>query len=137
MGYLCQSPRLRSAYSNHQSSLANAGVVASYIQEDQNAGRIVDPVTGQMRQSIHCSPIGLVPKGRGTGQWRMIVDPSHASVNDGIAHDLCSLKYTSVDDAVHFITRLGQSTQLIKVDLMSILNCSIQLAVKAGKNHVY
>ena len=53
----------------------------------------------------------------------MIVDllyPSGRSVNDGIASDLCSLKYSSVDDALQFITMLGQNTLLIKVDLRSV-----------------
>ncbi len=38
-------------------------------------------------------------------------------MNDGIAEDLCSLQYSSVDNAVQFITSLGQGTQLVKLDL--------------------
>ncbi len=117
MGYLCQSPRLRSVSRNHPSSLANAEVVSSYIQEEQSARRIVGPVTGQIHQWIHCSPIGLVPKGRGTGQWRMIVDlsyPSHASVNDWIAPDLCLLKYTSVDECCSLYYPLGPGNSVNK-----------------------
>ncbi len=64
-----------------------------------------------------CSPIGLVPKGSGTGKWRMIVDPAGRSVNDGTVSDLCSLQYTSVDVALQFINSLGRNTVLIKVDL--------------------
>ncbi len=91
--------------------------VAQYISEEGAAGRIVGPLG---LAGIHCSPIGLVPKGGGTGKWRMIVDlsyPAGRSVNDGIVSDLCSLWYTSVDVALQFINSLGWSTVLIKVDL--------------------
>ena len=43
--------------------------------------------------------------------------PSGHSVNDGIPRDLCSLQYTSVDDAVGILQRLGRGTQLIKLDI--------------------
>ncbi len=39
------------------------------------------------------------------------------SVNDGIQSDSCSMKYTSIDEAVNVILRLGQRTQLFKIDL--------------------
>ena len=67
-------------------------------------------------------PTGLVPKGRGIGQWRMIVDlsyPYNRSVNDGIAASLCSMRYSSLDDAIQFITKLGLGTLLTKNDLKS------------------
>ena len=43
--------------------------------------------------------------------------PSGHSVNDGIPRDLCSLQYTSVDDAVRVLQCLGRGTQLIKLDI--------------------
>lgn len=52
----------------------------------------------------------------------MIVDlsfPDARSVNDGISPELCSLKYSSVNEAVQFVTALGPGTNLIKVDLKS------------------
>ena len=45
--------------------------------------------------------------------------PDTGSINDGINPDLCSLRYSSIDDALQFIMSLGQGTQLIKVDLKS------------------
>ena len=56
---------------------------------------MVDPLEAKVQRMIYCSPIGLVPKGRGTGQWRMIVDlsyPYDRSVNDRIAASLCSMR---------------------------------------------
>ena len=81
---------------------------------------MIGPLPTPITQGIHCSPIGLVPKGRDTGRWRVIVDlsyPAGRSVNDGINTDMCSLKYASMDDALHFIDQLGPGTCLIKVDL--------------------
>ena len=120
VGFSCQGEGLRSTSKNHTSSLANPGVITSSIQNEIVAGRIVGPLAIQVHEWVHCTPIGLVPKGRGTGQWRMIVDlsyPAVRSVNEGIASDLCSLKYSSVDNALQFITKLSQNTLLIKVDL--------------------
>ena len=50
----------------------------------------------------------------------MIVDlscPDGHSVNDRIAKALCSLHYSSLDDAVQFSQTLGVGTHLIKIDL--------------------
>ena len=122
IGFSCQGGGLRSTSKNPPSSLANPGVITSYIQDEIVAGQIVGPLAIQVHEWVHCSPIGLVPKSRGTGQWRMIVDlsyPASRSVNDEIASDPCLLKYSSVDNALQFITKLGQNTVLIKVDLKS------------------
>ena len=122
VGYRHQGATQWSRGRNHPYTLANCGVISTYIQEEVLAGRIVGPLAPCIHNWIHCSPFGLVPKGRGTGWWRMIVDlscPEGASTNDGISSDLCSLKYSSVDDALQFIRALGQHTLLIKVDLKS------------------
>ena len=83
-------------------------------------GRMVGPIPPQLHPSLHTSPIGLVPKGRDSGQFRMIVDlsaPDGHCTNDGISTDLCSLQYASIDNALHYIVSLGRHTQLAKVDL--------------------
>ena len=52
---------------------------------------------------MHCSPFGVIPKKHKPGKWRLIIDlsaPEGSSVNDGIAKELCSLAYTSVDEVV-------------------------------------
>ena len=106
---------------NHRSSVANPRIISAYLSEEVAAGRMVGPLPNSI-ESIQCSPIGLVPKGRNTGRWRMIVDlscPEGRSVNDGIAPLHCSLRYATVQDALQFITVLGRGTCLIKVDLKS------------------
>ena len=72
--------------------------------------------------SLHMSPIGLVPKGHDRNAWRMIVDlsyPRGQSVNDCIPSSLCSLSYLSVNDVVDYILELGRFTQVVKLDLKS------------------
>ena len=52
-----------------------------------------------------------------------MVDLSHPychSVNDGILPDLCSLSYSSVDEAVQYILQLSPGTELVKLDLKDI-----------------
>ena len=118
IGYTSQTRPLRTATRNHPSSLANPQAVSAYIRSEATAGRMVGPLINT--EGVHCSPIGLVPKGRGTGAWRMIVDlsyPNGMSVNDGIAPSLCSLTYSSVDDAIQFITKLGRGALLVKIDI--------------------
>ena len=122
VGYQATGASLRSSLRNHPSSLANQRVVTDYITQEVAAGRMVGPLSESVGGAVHCSPIGLVPKGRNTGQWRMIVDLSHPSgrsVNDSISPLLCSLRYSSLDDALSFVKQLGPGTVLIKVDLQS------------------
>ena len=122
IGYSSSSILSRHSVRNHPSSSANRIVISDYISQEVATGRMVGPLVSPLQQSVHCSPIGLVPKGRNTGKWRMIVDLSHPSgrsVNDGIAPAFCSPSYPSVADAVQFIRMLGPGTLLLKVDLRS------------------
>lgn len=69
---------------------------------------------------IHCSPLRLVPKRHMGDKWWLIFDlsfPALMSFNDDIPRKLCSLRYASVNDAAAQITHLGQSTQVVKMDL--------------------
>ena len=67
--------------------------------------------------SVHCSPIGLVPKSS-MGKWQLIVDlssPHGRSVNDGIDPALCSLEYVTVDLVSDAVASLPGSL-LSKID---------------------
>ena len=111
---------LHSSAHNHPSSLANEHVVSEYIGTEVAAGQMVGPMLPQLFSTVHCSPVGYVPKGKGMGHWRMIVGlscPHGRSINDGIHPNLASLQYSLVDNAVHFIYMLGCDTLLIKIDL--------------------
>ena len=66
------------------------------------------------------SRFGVIPKPHQPGKWRLIVDLSHPkgrSMNDGIEAELCSLRYTSVDEAVRRSLQMGRGTWLTKLDI--------------------
>ena len=109
--------RQRSVARNHPSSLRNGAVVSSYIQKEVSLGRLVGPIS---QDGIHTSTIGLIPKARQVGKWRMIVDlyyPAGGSVNDGISRTLSSVRYASVDNAMEIFRSLGPRAVLTKFDL--------------------
>ena len=81
---------------------------SSYLQEERAAARISCPDERRAAEA-HVSLMGVIPKHQQPSRWRLIVDlSSHraASVNDGIAHNLCSLPYVSIDAATRKICTL-------------------------------
>lgn len=64
--------------------------------------------------------MGVNPKKGRPNCWRLIMDlsaPRGHSVNDGIAKELCSLHYASLDNAVAKVAELGQGALLAKTDI--------------------
>ena len=70
----------------------------------------------------------MIPKPHQPGKYRLIVDLPHprgALVNDGIEWELCSMKYTSVDEVVsmdevvRMVVALGPGAQMAKFDIES------------------
>ena len=111
-----------SARANMQSALKNAPVVEEKLAVELEKGRIVGPLSLDQFPQVHVSRFGVIPKNHQPGKWRLIVDLSHpkgSSVNDGISPALCSLHYSSVDEAVRRALALGEHTQLAKFDLES------------------
>ena len=105
-----------------QSALKNAPVVEEKLAVELEKGRIVGPLSLDQFPQVHVSRFGVIPKNHQPGKWRLIVDLSHpkgSSVNDGISPALCSLHYSSVDEAVRRALALGEYTQLAKFDLES------------------
>ena len=105
---------------NHPSALANGLVIEEGLQTELSANHLLGPVSEELEQTVHISPLGLVPKAHQINKWRMICNLSASeghSINDGIPAGLCSLQYASVHDAVHIIRALGRDAQLIKLDL--------------------
>lgn len=95
-----------------KSALDNAEVVLDYIHTECLARRLVGPFDPQMLPGIHVSRFGVIPKSNQPGKWRLILDlssPRGHSVNDGISRELSSLQYTSVEQAVEHILRLGKA----------------------------
>lgn len=120
VGFDHREQQLRPSRRNHPSALANPAVVDERLAAEVAAGRLLGPLPYQVAQLVHTSPMGLVPKSRQPGKFRLIVDlssPDRFSVNDGISEDLCSVRYASVDDAISTIRTLGRGTEMAKLDL--------------------
>ena len=103
IGFNRSSP-LQSAGRNHASVPTLAPQVDEYIVEELTKGKLR---LASSPSRVHISPIGLVPKKNRPGKFRLIVDlssPTSRSVNDGIASEWCTFKYTSVREAALQVT---------------------------------
>lgn len=72
------------------------------------------------------SPIGIVPKSGGS--WRLITHlsyPEMNSVNHFIDPEDCSVAYTSLDQVLQEVARLGKGTVLAKMDIKSAFRLMI------------
>ena len=114
--------QLRSAKRNMPSALAHPSVIDNYLQVELNHNRVAGPFLRSQCPGVHISRFGVIPKSHQPNKWRLIVDlshPSNCSVNDYIPKPLCSLKYITIDDAIHTILKYGQHSFLAKVDIKS------------------
>ena len=122
IGFQYGNQSCRSAKANKRSAIDNPGVVDDYLAKEVSLGRVLGPLERSAWPGVTINRFGVIPKRHQPGKWRLIVDLSHPkekSVNDGIEEELCSLKYTSVDEAVQVILRLGSGTKMAKFDLES------------------
>ena len=120
IGFNYQEHVCKSAAGNMKSVKENPGVVEEYLANEREAGRLLGPLTQKETEGVHVSPFGVIPKGRQTGKWRLIVDlssPRGGSVNEGISSELCSLSYIAVDDVAEMVLQLGRGAKLAKFDL--------------------
>ena len=120
--YMYNSCSCHGARSNMKSATENQTVIYDYLAGEVEAGRMIGPLEHQSMPAVHINHFGVISKNHQPGRWRLIVDlslPSGFSVNDGIEPVLCSLKYTSVDEAVKVILSLGQWAKMAKVDIES------------------
>ena len=121
IGYDYNKAKARRSRKNMKTARANAAVIDSYLQEECAAARISCPDERRAAEA-HISPMGVIPKAHQPGRWRLIVDlssPRAASVNDGIAPNLCSLSYVSIDVAARKICELGTGAMMAKLDIQS------------------
>lgn len=121
IGFDYRTSSCRSAKRNMLSAIQNPQVVDEYLEAERAKGRIMGPVDPASHM-LQVNRFGVIPKGKDSGKWRLIVDlsyPEGASVNDGIEPALCSLTYTSVDWAAKLVIAMGRGTLLAKMDLES------------------
>ena len=102
-----------------KSAMEHGEVVEKYLGEEREAQRVLGPFKRSLFPEVHVSPFGVIPKAD-PRKWRLILDlssPHGNSVNDGIAKELCSLSYVSVDDIATRVLKLGRGAQVAKFDL--------------------
>ena len=121
IGFDRDAVRLKPAKRNMKSVSEAPEVVQAYLQSEKEAGRILGPVQSDTSGiPVQINRFGVIPKQHQPGRWRLIVDLSHPpdhSVNDGVYPNLCSLGYASIDQAASVVLRLGQGTELAKLDV--------------------
>ena len=118
IGFNWRAAALKPGPSNFQSVNTNRATVDDYLAAEQAEGKVAQSSLAD----IHCSPIGLIPKPHQPGKYRLIVNlssPHGASVNDGIAKDLCSLEYATIDQAAAVAQSYRVGALMAKLDLRS------------------
>lgn len=110
---------LESSTNNLKSAEENPDPVHQYLQAEDRDQRILGPFPTQTLRWVHISLFGVIPKRHKPGKWRLILDqssPDRASVNTGIRKDLCSLQYTTFDEAATILAKLGPGSSLAKIE---------------------
>ena len=105
---------------NSPSAYEHPQVADRYLQTECEMGRALGSFVALPADALHISCFGVIPKKSQPGKWRLIVDlsaPEGHSVNDGIPGELCSLRYPSLDTAVHLIVVHGPGVLLSKLDI--------------------
>lgn len=101
--------------------MGQEAVVRQKISKEVQAGRVVGPFASLPLPNLQVSPLGLVPK-KVPGEFRLIHHlsfPEGSSVNDRIPAELCSVRYTSVDQAVSMVRSCGKGALMAKADIES------------------
>ena len=127
IGYDYGTHSCKSCAGNMVSARQHPEQVRKYLATEIAEGRIIGPVdSSAIASRIQISRFGVIPKPHQSGKWRLITDlssPEGSSVNDGIPSRLCSMSYTSVDDAVSMVLSIGRGAVLAKFDLESAYRC--------------
>ncbi|XP_053143317.1 uncharacterized protein LOC128341176 isoform X1 [Hemicordylus capensis] len=96
-------------------------VVLRKINKEVALGRVLGPFRDLPLPDLRISPLGVVPK-KAPGEYHLIHHlsfPHGSSVNDGIPDSLCSVKYTSFDQAIRVVRSCGKGALLAKCDIES------------------
>ena len=113
-------PRIPFDSKNLKSVLTDPDRAREKIETEILSGRIAGPFDYRPISNLRCSPIGLVPKK--TGGLRLITHLSYPplhSVNDFIDESFTSVKYSSFDNAIAIVQKLGKGAKLAKMDIKS------------------
>ena len=114
------------------SSFEHPNIVQGYVSEQLKLGRMLGSLDLICHSTVHINRFSVIPKGYATGKWCLITDlsyPPGESVNDGIDPELCSLRYTSVDDEATAAAGLGQGALMSKVAIDALMS---KVAIEAA-----
>ena len=106
---------------NLKSASDHPEIVKQKLQSEIQQGRMAGPFPMKPISTMRISPIGLVEK-KTPGEYRLIHHlsyPEGDSVNDCIDPTLCTVHYTSFDEAIHMIQDMGQNCLMAKGDIKS------------------
>ncbi|XP_054843457.1 uncharacterized protein LOC129335043 [Eublepharis macularius] len=106
---------------NLKSVVGMEEVVRAKIAKECAEGRVLGPFPSPPVPCLRVSPLGVVPK-KAAGEFRLIHHlsyPRGSSVNDAIPEHLCSVRYTSFDQAVKVVRRCGVGAEMAKCDIKS------------------
>ena len=90
------------------------------MENEIKLGRIAGPFRKKPISNLRCSPIGIVPKK--SGGFRLITHlsyPPQNSVNDFIDEKFTKVHYSSFDNAVSIVKKLGKGALIGKKDIKS------------------
>lgn len=96
-------------------------IVRLKLAKEVKLGRLLGPFSSPPLPNLRVSPLGVVPK-KAPGQFRLIHHlsyPKGDSVNDGIPAQLCSVRYTSLDEAIRLLRVCGVGALMAKADIES------------------
>lgn len=106
-------PRVPVDALNLKSARDNIQTVLSKLEKELTAGRVAGPFASRPLPTLRVSPLGLAPKKN--GDFRLIHHlsyPKDTSVNDFIDETACSVKYSSIDDAIEMVQTLDRGSEL-------------------------
>ena len=110
--------RKRIEFKNMLSTQQFVNEILVKIDKEIELGRVLDPFLYPPISYLRCNPIGILPKKQ--GGWRMITNLSYPigdSVNDYIDSELCSVNYSTFDDALKVISAKGEGALMAKMDV--------------------
>ena len=116
-----EGPRVPVSCKNSKSVIHDYGNVKKKLDKEISQGRIAGPFLSPPFPTLRCSPLALIPK-KVPGEFRLVLNlsyPPNNSVNDFIDEQFCTVRYSSIDEAVRMVQDLKPGALLAKADIKS------------------
>ena len=121
IGY--HGPRNQTSYPNLRSANLHPDILEQNLLTEVLNGHTVGPFSTPPFPNFRISPLGLVPK-KHSDKWRTIFHLSYpkkspSSINANIPIEQFTLRYISIDNAIHLLLSLGKGAFMFKTDVQS------------------